>query len=426
MINRSENNSLDRKRVLLGAVLVELCMGALNANGVFIEKLCDKTGRYAWTLSQADGVSSSALLAFIIFVVVSGKIRDRIGPERTLLIGGISMGAGYLLGAFFGGTFAAQLIFIGMVAGAGAGLGFLVPFLAVVRWFPDRKGMALGVTASGFGFGAVFWSLVAETGLSINILGLGGVQSVYFIMGILIVLTVVAGNKWVRNSPPGFVSPFHETGFDASGQLNPEFAALLRSKPFYLAAVVFFLSSLAGFTIIEYILPYGTHVLKAQGLEIKIAMKVAGLAVFVARILVAAGCVFWGMFSDHAGRRLALFLLCVFQGAVVFIYPSAAGSPQSIILFSSLVGFIAGGNYVLLMLLSGDYFGDENMGITYAFLFPAFGVAALASPQIAFGLKDAATTSGAAFAWALPFYAAGAACVIAALITFLNRPPAKS
>lgn len=426
MMNRPENNSTNRKYVLLGAVLIELCIGMLNANGAFTARLCDKTGRYALTLSQADWISSMALAAFVVSVVISGRLRDRVGPEKTMLIGGISMGLGYLLGGFFGKTFAAQLIFIGIVAGAGAGMGFLVPFLAVVKWFHDRKGMALGVTASGFGLGAVFWSKLAETGFSINIMGLDGVQIVYLIFGMILIIAVIAGGKLVKYPPLGFVPPSSKTEINSSGRLDIEPCALLRSRPFYLTAAAFFFSSFAGFMIIEYIMPYGTHVLKVQGLELKIAMKVAELAFFAAQAMVAAGCVFWGAFSDHAGRKLAIFLMCSVQGAVVFFYRYAAGSPQSIILFSSIVGFIEGGNLVLFMLLTGDYWGDEKMGIHYAFLFPAFGIAALAAPQIAFYLKDAASRGNEASAWALPFYMAGIACVIAASITFLNKPPAES
>lgn len=425
MINRPEKNSLDRKHVLLGAVLIELCIGMLNANGAFTTRLCDKTDRYALTLLQVDWISSMALAAFVVFVVISGRIRDRVGAEKTMLIGGISMGIGYLLGAFFGKTFAEQLIFIGIVSGAGAGVGFLVPFLVVVKWFQDRKGMALGFTASGFGLGAVFWSKLAETGFSINIMGLGGVQSVYLIFGVIIIMAVMAGKTIVKYPPIGFLPPSSKAEIYSSERLNIKQPTLMKSRPFYLTAAVFFLSSFAGFMMIEYVLPYGTHVLKVQGLELKIAVKVAELAFFVAQAMVAIGCVFWGAFSDHAGRKLAIFLMCSVQGAVAFFYRYAAGSPQSIILFSSIVGFIAGGNLVLFMLLTGDYFGDENMGMHYAFLFPAFGIAALAAPHISFYLKNAAFLSNEASAWALPFYIAGGACVIAAVMTFFNKPPAK-
>jgi OFA family oxalate/formate antiporter-like MFS transporter len=426
MKDRSEKKMVNRQHILLGAVLFELGIGMLNANGAFTAKLCDKAGRYALTLSQVDWISSIALAAFVVFVVISGWLRDRVGAEKTMLIGGVTMGIGYLLGAFFGKTFAVQLLFIGIVVGAGAGTGFLVPFLVIVRWFPDKRGMALGLTASGFGFGAVFWSKLAETGFSINIMGLGGVQSVYLIFGTILIIAVIAGKKLITYPPPGFVPTSSNSAIYSSGGLNSESSSLLRSQTFYLTAAVFFFSSFAGFMIIEYILPYAAHVLRARGLELKIATKVAELAVFVAQTLVAAGCVFWGFFSDRAGRRFAIFLMCSVQGAVVFIYHYAAGSPQSIILFSSLVGFIAGGNMVLFMLLTGDYFGEENMGMAYAFQFPAFGIAALSAPHIAFYLKDAASGGNEAFAWALPFYIAGAACVIAAFIMFFNKPPSKA
>jgi OFA family oxalate/formate antiporter-like MFS transporter len=425
MKERTERKTVSRRHVLTGAVLAEMCMGLVNAGGAFTARLCDRTGPYAWTLSQADWISSAALVAFVVAIVISERLRERFGQERTMLIGGILMGVGYVLGGALGKTFAAQLIFIGIVVGAGAGMGFLVPFLWVVRWFPEKKGMALGMTFSAFWFGAVLWSKGAEIGFTINLMGLGGVQSVYLIFGTIVILTFVAVRKRIM-SPYQDVAPLLPmTRVTSAETRSDDFSELIRRRPFYLTGAVFFLSAFAGIMILEYILPYGTFVLKGKGLEIKIAAKVAELAFFASQILLAAGCIFWGFFSDRTGRRLSFFLMCVLQGAVVLLYPYSVGSPQSIVLFSSLVGFIAGGNSILIMLLTADYFGDENMGSRYALLFPAYGLAALSAPHVASCLKDAASGSGDIVAWNLPFFIAGTGCFFAAFITFLNKPPVK-
>lgn len=426
MKNRIEKKTANRLQVLLGAATVELCLGMMSSGGAFRAGLCEKSARDAWTLSQADGISMLTLSCFIVFVVLSVFIRERFRPEKVLLAGGLSMGAGCLLSAFFGNAYAAHLIGIGLLSGAGAGLAFLVPFITVARLFPDRKGLALGLTASGFGIGPVVGSGAAEAGASLHLGGLGGVQSVYLLSGVFFIVVFTACRNLFRDPEAFSDRRISQTGGFASAELRQELSILMKNGTFCLTAVVFFLSAAAGCLMMKYIGPFGTQVLNAAGMEMKLAVKVAELSAFVASILLAAGCVFWGMAYDQGGRRLAVILMCAAQGAVALLYPHAARSPQSVLLFSSAAGCLAGGNYVLFMLFSGDRFGEENMGTAYALQFPAFGIAALAAPQAARYLRETALQGGDSGAWALPFYAAGAACFLgAAIMMWVNKAGSK-
>ncbi len=119
-------------------------------------------------------------------MILAGRWLGRAGPRRLAVAGGVLLGAGYVLGGFFGQTFLAQLLFVGVLGGAGIGLAYVVPIAVGVRWFPDRKGLITGLAVAGFGFGAVLWVKLAGSwfgGLlnTLSLFGLPAVQSVFVI-----------------------------------------------------------------------------------------------------------------------------------------------------------------------------------------------------------------------------------------------------
>ena len=151
---------MNRWYVVIGAILIQLCLGAIYAWSVFTPKLTlsvAKGGMYGFSATQAAWIFSIGLLVFAVTVVISGKLIGIMGPRKLASIGGIVLGAGYILGGLFGSSFFTQLVFIGIVGGAGIGLAYVIPIAVGVKWFPDKKGMVTGLAVAGFGFGATIW-----------------------------------------------------------------------------------------------------------------------------------------------------------------------------------------------------------------------------------------------------------------------------
>ncbi len=431
----AETKVMNRWYVVIGAILVQLCLGAIYAWSVFTPKLCDKAGPYAFTAAQANWVFSVGLLVFAFTIIISGRMMLRTGPKKLAVASAIVLGAGYILGGFFGSTFAAQLIFIGIIGGAGIGLGYVVPIAVGVKWFPDKKGMVTGLAVAGFGFGAMIWVKSADTWFNLlntlDIMGLGGVQSVFLLYGIIFAVVVLLGSIVMIDPPAGYAPagwtpPQPAAGGSASGMVNYEPKEMLATPQFYMNWFTFLFSAMAGLMVIGNIKLFGMDALRAAGMDVKIATAVTGTALAWLAILNGLGRVIWGTVSDKIGRKLSIFLMCLLQGIIMLLFYKMGFSASTLILGACIIGFNFGGNFALFPAITADYFGNKNVGLNYGYVFVSYGIAGVLGPQIGAYFKDAAKGSTDPAVWVMPFMIAGIACLLGAAITLISRAPKKA
>jgi MFS family permease len=122
---------------------------------------------------------------------------------------------------------------------------------------------------------------------------------------------------------------------------------------------------------------------------------------------------------------MALFLMCLFQGIIMLLFLKMGASKMGLIIGASIIGFNFGGNFALFPAATADFFGNKTVGQNYPLVFMAYGVAGIAGPQVAGYFKDAASGAGVS-AWATPFIIAGVACIAAAVIALVLKPPKHS
>ena len=419
--------------VVVGAVLIQLALGAIYAWSVFTQQLTDPAGSYRFSASETAWIFSAGLATFAVVMVVAGRWQARVGPRLLAVLSGLTLGAGYVLGGLFGTTFWAQLLFIGIIGGAGIGLGYVVPIAVGVRWFPDKKGMVTGLAVAGFGFGATIWVQLAGSwfgGLlnTANVLGLPGVQSVFVVYGIAFAALVLAGSVVMVNPPEGYTPagwtppPPGTTGH--GGTVNFASRDMLRTPQFFALWSVFMASALAGLMVIYCIKLFGIDALQYHG--VADAGAVAGTAMAWYAIFNGVGRIAWGSVSDRIGRKAAIVLMTALQGVVmlmtyhVFI---TAGQATGFILAACLIGFNFGGNFALFPAATADFFGNRNVGVNYGWVFTSYGVAGLAGPPLAGYFKDLAGGSTYPIAWMAPFIIAGVACLLGALAMAFTKPP---
>ncbi|MEE8340399.1 MAG: MFS transporter [Xanthomonadales bacterium] len=144
------NYQPNRWLVVVGAILIQLALGALYAWSVFTKLLTDPDGIYQFTATQTAWIFSAGLATFALVMVLAGRWQAKTGPRLMTVFGGLLLGLGFVLGGFFGSTFWAQFFFIGIVGGAGIGLAYVVPIAVGVKWFPNKKGMITGLAVAGF------------------------------------------------------------------------------------------------------------------------------------------------------------------------------------------------------------------------------------------------------------------------------------
>ena len=419
--------------VVFGAVLIQLALGAIYAWSVFTARLTDPDGAYAFTASETAWVFSTGLATFAIVMVLAGRWLPRVGPRALAVAGGLLLGTGYLLGGFFGDSFWVQLLSIGIIGGAGIGLGYVVPIAVGVKWFPDKKGLITGLAVAGFGFGATIWVKLAGSwfgGLlnTTSIFGLPGVQSVFVIYGVAFVLLVLAGSTVMINPPEGYkptgwVPPDHNSGA-SHGAVNFEAREMLHTPQFYMLWSVFMFSALAGLMVIYCIKLFGIDALQHRG--IADAGAITGTAMAWYAIFNGIGRIAWGSISDKIGRKVAITLMAALQGVImlmtyhVFI---TFGMVNGFIVVAALIGFNFGGNFALFPAATADFFGNKNVGSNYGWIFTAYGIAGIGGPLLAGYFKDSVQGTAQPMIWMTPFIIAGVACLLGAVIMALTTRP---
>jgi OFA family oxalate/formate antiporter-like MFS transporter len=305
--NQASQPEFNRWWVVVGAVMIQLCLGAIYAWSVFTPAL----KAAGWSKLDTQLVFAVGLAVFAVVMVFAGRKLPAWGPRRLAVAGGLILGAGYMLAGLLGGTgFWPVLIGVGIIGGAGIGLGYVVPIAVGMNWFPDHKGMITGLAVAGFGFGAMAWvKLAGEWG---NLLATIGLAQTFIAYGIIFSVLVLAGSAWMRLPPKGWRPAGYQPPPQKAGAGGEEFTPgdMLHTPQFYLIFVTFVVSAGAGLMSIGLMKLYPMEALQAAGYSVAEASAIAGtaMAVFFS-IANGVGRIAWGAASDVFGRKRALMLM---------------------------------------------------------------------------------------------------------------------
>ncbi|MBT3905093.1 MAG: OFA family MFS transporter [Rhodospirillaceae bacterium] len=409
-VDRTSNRWL----VVLGSLLIQLSLGAIYAWSVFTPAL----RAAGWSKVDTQIVFAVGLVTFALTMVFSGRAISKLGPRKLVVIGGLMLGAGYALTGFFGGTeFWAVCLGVGLVGGAGIGMGYVVPIAVGMRWFPDKKGMITGLAVAGFGFGAMGW--VKMAGSWGHLIELYGLSTTFLIYGGIFSVLILVGSLWMTMppkdwKPEGFVAT---TPAAIKGQQNFTVQEMLRTPQFFLLFLTFAVSAGAGLMSIGLMKLYPMEALQAAGYGPVEASAIAGTAMAVFFSLAnGVGRIAWGTLSDKIGRRRSVVVMTSTQAIFLFGFTGMAGNEYLLYLGAMLIGFNFGGNFALFPTLTADIFGNDRVGQNYPFIFLSYGVGGIAGPLLGGMLGDMGN-------FPLAFSICGIACLVGAACTLLIHHP---
>ena len=409
---------MNRGLVVVGAILIQLALGAIYAWSVFTPSLTAA----GWAKADTQWVFAIGLASFAIFMVMAGKKMPTWGPQKLTIIGGLVLGLGYLMAGLFGGTdFWMLVILIGLIGGAGIGLAYVVPIAVGMRWFPDKKGMITGLAVAGFGFGAMLWvKLAGSWGHLIENMGL---SSTFMVYGIIFAVMVIIGGLWMKFPPAGWKPEgFEEATSGASTTNNDkEFSSneMLSKPQFYLIFLTFVFSAGAGLMSIGLMKLYPMEALQANGLSAGEASAIAGTAMAVFFSLAnGIGRIVWGTLSDKLGRKNSIVIMTATQGILVILFTFMAGNEYLLYLGATLIGFNFGGNFALFPTITADTFGVKSVGMNYPFVFLAYGVGGILGPILGGKMGDIGN-------FPMAFTIAGVAVLIGTVLTLMVKPAKK-
>jgi len=405
--------------VVLGAILIQLALGAIYAWSVFTPSLVEA----GWTKAMTQGVFSTGLFFFAVVMVIAGRMMPKFGPTKVAMSGGFVLGSGYLLAGLFGGTsFVALLIFIGIIGGAGIGLAYVVPIAVGMRWFPDKKGLITGLAVAGFGFGATLWVKLA--GSWGNLIMSYGLSSTFTILGIIFMAMILFGSIWMRFPaagwlPEGYTPP--ETSANANVGSDGDFDTMqmLKSPQFHLISLTFAFGASAGLMSIGLMKLWPMVALTGAGIDKVSASAIAGTAMAVFFSLAnGLGRIAWGALSDKLGRKNSIVIMMATQGVFVILFQWMAAVPALLYLGATLIGFNFGGNFSLFPTITADTFGSKYIGQNYGWVFLAYGFGGILGPIMGGWLGDMGN-------FPLAFTICGILCLIAAAVMSQIKPAVK-
>lgn len=409
---------MNRGLVVLGAILIQLALGAIYAWSVFTPPLVAE----GWSKADTQWVFAIGLASFAFFMVFAGKKLASWGPQRLAIIGGVVLGLGYLLAGIMGGTsFWALLILVGLVGGAGIGFAYVVPIAVGMRWFPDKKGMITGLAVAGFGFGALLWVKLA--GSWGHLIANVGLSTTFIYYGIAFAAMVIIGGMWMKFPPAGWKPEGYEEAAPAPGTTadDREFTSneMLSKVQFYLIFLTFVFSAGAGLMSIGLMKLYPMEALVGNGYSEVEASAISGTAMAIFFSLAnGLGRILWGMLSDKLGRKTSIITMTAIQGIVVILFTFMAGSEILLYLGATLIGFNFGGNFALFPTITADTFGAKNVGQNYPFVFLAYGFGGIIGPILGGKLGDIGN-------FPLAFTIAGIAVLVGTVLTILVKPAKK-
>jgi OFA family oxalate/formate antiporter-like MFS transporter len=368
------NNIKNRWLIALSAICIHLSIGAAYAYSVYTIPLVESKGwsassvTIAFTVMMALGGASAA---------VFGRFVERSGPRKSAMLAAILFGLGQA-GSGFAVEINSLVLFVltyGLMSGIGLGIGYIAPVSTLVKWFPDRRGLATGMAVLGFGSGALITAPVAA-----SLMESVGITTTFYILGASYFTLMFFGALYIAPPPKGWL-PHSMKSTSISGTMKRvrDLSSLtakeaVKTKHFWMLWTIMIINTSAGIMMISVASPMAQTI---GGLS----AASAGLMVGLMGIFNGAGRLGWAAASDYLSRPVVFLIFFIIQLVAFLTLPNIS----SAIIFQVLIFLVVscyGGGFSNLPAFIADLFGTKELGAIHGYLLTTWSLGGLIGPTL--------------------------------------------
>lgn len=315
-----------------------------------------------------------AILLLGLSAAFLGKWVEKVGPKVSGTTAGIFYGVGIL-----GSGLAVQLesltlfyLCYGILGGIGLGLGYITPVSTLVKWFPDKRGLATGMAIMGFGFAALIFGPVMQ-----SLFDSVGVANAFYILGVIYMVLILASAQYIERPPKDFVPNGYKPG---EGKViradisNIDANDALKTSRFYYIWIMMFINISCGIAIISAASPMMQAKLNYTPMQ---AATIVGLI----GVFNGLGRVFWSGLSDFLGRANTYIIFFAFQILAFYFLPKISMEITFLFVLFTVITMYGGG-FATLPAFLGDLFGTKQLGAIHGMVLAAWGLAGVVGPTI--------------------------------------------
>lgn len=398
----------NRWLIALAGVGIHISIGSVYAWSVFTAPLQTQLG---WSLSNVSFTFSLAILFLGLSAAFMGHFVEAKGPRISGLVSTGFFASGLAIAGFAVQIESLWLLYLGYGAlgGIGLGIGYITPVSTLVKWFPDRRGMATGLAIMGFGFAAMIASPAMEFMIQTF-----SIAATFYVLAVVYFVIMLLSSLYLEKPPEGY----QPEGVDLEEkktakrdlvQLTANEA--VKTRRFYFLWLMLFINVTCGIAILAVASP--------------MAQEIAGLSAGAAALMVGLMGVFngggrlvWASVSDYLGRPNVYTLFFILQIALFLILPSVT---QALIFQAMLFVIIScyGGGFASIPAYIGDIFGTKQLGAIHGYILTAWAAAGLVGPYISSTVYEATQS------YTLTLYIFAGMFVVALLISIIIRVDIK-
>jgi MFS family permease len=423
------------------ALCIHLAIGQAYAFSVFTKPMAQLIGvtapaRGDWTVAELGWIFSLAIVFLGLSAAFGGKWVEEAGPRKAMFVSALCFSGGLLLAGGGVALHALWLVFLGygVVGGIGLGIGYISPVSTLIKWFPDRPGLATGTAIMGFGGGALIGAPLAvalmkfyaghtaagapaSTGVAPTMLTMGVIYLCFMLAGVFIVRIPPRDYR-----PAGYVSAATPGKMITTQQVLVNSA--VRTPQFYLLWGILFLNVTAGIGVL------GQASLMIQEMfPGRITVAAAAGFVGLLSLFNMGGRIVWASTSDFIGRR-PTYMIFFALGAVIYALIPTLGHAGNVLLFVLAYGVILsmyGGGFATIPAYLRDLFGTLNVGAIHGRLLTAWSAAGVAGPVLVNYIRQYQIDHGVAKAdaYSTTMYIMAGLLIVGFICNFFVKPLAE-